>query len=250
MSNILKRAVQGIFGGLGLSIQETPSTRDMEPEFLRIFESVEKLTMTSVERAYGVFKAVEYLCRYEIPGDIVECGVWKGGSSMVAALALQAFGSRGERSLYLYDTYEGMAEPSSHDVDFRGRGAQGEWAKLQKDAGNSWCYASLDEVRRNLLSTGFPEDRLRFIKGKVEETIPREIPERIALLRLDTDWYESTRHELLHLFPRVARGGVLILDDYGHWKGAKEATDAYFRETKIPMLLSRLDYTGRMGIKQ
>jgi hypothetical protein len=86
------------------------------------------------------------------------------------------------------------------------------------------------------------------IAGKVEETLPEHAPESIALLRLDTDWYESTRHELEHLFPRVVAGGVLLLDDYGHWKGSRKAVDEYFAAQGITMLLNRVDYTGRLGI--
>ena len=109
--------------------------------------------------------------------------------------------------------------------------------------------AGFDEVRRNLASTGYPSDRLHFIRGRVEDTIPASAPESIALLRLDTDWYESTRHELTHLYPRLVRGGVLIIDDYGHWQGARQATDEYFSVLGSPVLLHRIDYTGRIAVK-
>ena len=83
----------------------------------------------------------------------------------------------------------------------------------------------------------------------MEETIPTHIPHAISLLRLDTDWYESTKHELTHLFPLLSPGGVIIIDDYGHWQGAKKAVDEYFEENKIKILLNRIDYTGRIGVK-
>jgi O-methyltransferase len=79
--------------------------------------------------------------------------------------------------------------------------------------------------------------------------LPEFAPECISLLRLDTDWYESTRHELIHLFSRISKGGVIIIDDYGHWKGAREAVDEYIRENNIKILLNRIDYTGRIGVK-
>ena len=72
------------------------------------------------------------------------------------------------------------------------------------------------------------------------------MPERIALLRIDTDWYESTRHELVHLYPRLSPGGVLIIDDYGHWQGARKAVDEYFQ---AGLFLNHIDYTGRLAIK-
>ena len=112
-----------------------------------------------------------------------------------------------------------------------------------------WSFSPIEETRRNVLSTGYSPDRVHFVKGPVEQTIPANAPETIALLRLDTDFYESTRHELIHLFPRLVPGGVLIIDDYGHWEGARQAVDEYFKENKIRMLLNRVDYTGRIGVK-
>jgi hypothetical protein len=105
-------------------------------------------------------------------------------------------------------------------------------------------------VQRNLAGTGYDLASVKFIKGKVEETIPAHAPARIALLRLDTDWYESTRHELAHLFPRLVPGGVLILDDYGHWQGSRRAVDEYMAEHGIPILLNRVDYTARIAVKR
>src|SRR5262249_2992396 len=144
-------------------------------------------------------------------------------------------------------TYAGMTAPSERDVDHTGEAA-GEMFR-ESDAGthNEWCYASLEDVRRNLLSTGYPPDRCHFIKGDVLETIPAADMPQIALLRLDTDWYESTLHELKHLSPCVDAGGVLIIDDYGHWQGCRQAVDEYFADR--PQLLFRIDYTGRMLVK-
>ena len=104
-------------------------------------------------------------------------------------------------------------------------------------------------VREVLLSTGYPAERIRIVKGEVEQTIPRQAPEELALLRLDTDWYASTAHELEHLYPRVGDGGVLIIDDYGHWEGARRAVDEYFEGAEDPILLNRIDYSGRIGVK-
>jgi len=99
------------------------------------------------------------------------------------------------------------------------------------------------------LSIGYPEQQIHFVEGLVEETLPAEAPEEIALLRLDTDWYSSTKHELEQLYPRLAPGGVLILDDYGHWQGARRAVDEYFAENQITLLLNRVDSTARIGVK-
>ena len=108
---------------------------------------------------------------------------------------------------------------------------------------------SEESVRATLLETGYPPERLHFVRGAVEETVPAAAPEQLALLRLDTDWYESTRHELVHLYPRLSDGGILIVDDYGHWEGCRRAVDEYFASDADPILLNRIDYTGRIAIK-
>jgi hypothetical protein len=154
------------------------------------------------------------------------------------------------RHLYLFDTFEGMPPPSMQDIDFRGTAAA---TILQNpDAPNFErvrAYATLDEVRANMHQTGYDPAYLHFIQGKVEATIPAQAPDTIALLRLDTDWYESTLHELEHLFPRLAPHGVLIIDDYGHWRGCHQATDEYIARSNVPILLNRIDYTGRIAVK-
>lgn len=221
---------------------------DMEPDFRDSFLRCQPFTMTSVQRMYALYQAVRYVGRAGIPGDVVECGVWRGGSSMLAALTLQAVGDM-SRMLWLYDTFEGMAKPEALDVDFRSVPAAGEWERNAKPDRNDWAYASLDEVEANMKSTGYPVGQLRYVKGKVEETLPAAAPPEIAVLRLDTDWFESTLHELRHLYPRLAPGGVLIIDDYGWWQGAKEATDRFVKESGAVLLMNKIDFTGRLAIK-
>jgi O-methyltransferase len=217
---------------------------------LQLIYEVKQFTMTSPERIYGLLAAIRYLEVNRILGDIVECGVWKGGSMMAVAKALLARKST-ERGLYLYDTFAGMTAPSERDSSkFERKATQESFDSMQKEDGTcKWCFSSLEETRRNVTSVGYPEQRIHFIKGPVEETIPNTIPGKIALLRLDTDFYESSKHEMVHLFPRLVSGGVLLLDDYGHWEGQRLAVDEYLSEHKIPLLLNRLDYAGRIGIK-
>ena len=151
-----------------------------------------------------------------------------------------------KRELYLFDTFEGMSEPTQEDVDYSGRGATDV---MRADPGSRALDAPLELVRKVMRETGYPEGRVRFVKGKVEDTIPSHAPVRISLLRLDTDWYASTKHELEHLYPRLSEGGVIIIDDYGHWRGSRQACDEYFAHTRTPILLHRIDYTGRIGLK-
>jgi len=222
---------------------------DLDGEFTEIYEKTKQFTMTSIGRMYSMYKATEYIINNNIPGDIVECGVWKGGSMMVSALTLLKMNDS-SRILYLYDTYEGMNKPTEKDVrNYDHKPALNIWKKSQEKGFNRWDYAPLDEVKNNLYSIKYPHNNIKFIQGKVENTIPNIIPEKISLLRLDTDFYESTYHELIHLYPRLSLNGVLIIDDYGYWKGQKEATDKYFKDNNIKILLNRIDEQGRIGIK-
>ena len=143
-----------------------------------------------------------------------------------------------------------MSTPTDLDVNFHGLKASNKFAKKKMDDGTTqWAYASLNEVKNNLLQTSYDKSKIHFIKGKVENTIPEKSPESISLLRLDTDWYESTKHELTHLFPRLSKNGIIIIDDYGHWRGCKKAVDEYFSENNINIFLNRVDYSARMGLK-
>ena len=220
---------------------------DIDDEARGVISTVAPYTMTSPERILALRDAVQHVCRHAIEGDVVECGVWRGGSMMAAAVTLLQEGHR--RRLHLFDTFEGMPPPGAEDRDIGGVAADELLADEDRQTGSTWAYGPLEDVRRNLFSTGYPPELIRFVPGRVEETIPAEAPERIAVLRLDTDWYESTRHELIHLFPRLSVGGVLIIDDYGHWKGARKAVDDYLAATGNRLLLSRIDYTGRMAVK-
>jgi O-methyltransferase len=244
-------SIQRLAGKLGFRIvRSSQAMQDMEPQFLEIYSLCSDFTMTSIERMYALYKAVEHLSLSKIPGEIVECGVWKGGSCMLVAHTLLSLGDT-DRNIYLYDTFAGMNEPTERDFSLPdGRSAGRRWRAAQRKDHNRFCYSPLEEVRVNLLSTGYPEDRMIFVEGEVEKTVPGVAASDIALLRLDTDWYESTRHELVHLFPRLVGGGVLIIDDYGYWAGSKKAVDEYFREHGFHMLLSRIDPNGRMGVKR
>jgi hypothetical protein len=215
-----------------------------------IFSKTRSFTMLSLERVLANLRAIEYIVQKRIPGDIVECGVWRGGSSMAMAMGLLRL-SDTDRTLWLYDTFQGMTDPTDSDKSHGGIGAAALLsAARQHEAPERsllLAYASLADVKGNMRTTGYPMSGIRFVKGPVEQTIPGTLPDRIALLRLDTDWYESTRHELVHLYPRLSCEGILIIDDYGHWQGARKAVDEYFAGSRT--FLSRIDYTGRLAVK-
>lgn len=220
----------------------------------RIIERALPYTITGVPRLAALIDSVRYCVQRELSGAFAECGVWRGGSVLAMILTLQELGVQ-DRDIYLYDTFEGMTKPSEHDVSHFDQPALETWESAREQRAQPWAeYFPSDEIdeasiRKTLLSTGYPAKRLKFVRGPVEETIPDRVPDTLALLRLDTDWYQSTRHELEHLYPRLAAGGVLIIDDYGHWDGARRAVDEYFAERPAP-LLNRIDYAGRIAIKQ
>lgn len=220
-------------------------TMNGDERFIEIYNKCKEYTMTSKERMYALYKAVEYIVDSEIEGDFVECGVWTGGSVMLIAYTLIEMGIT-NRKIYLYDTFEGMTEPTEEDYStFNRESVRETWESQEKIGG--WCSASLSEVKDNLSKTKYPSKNLIFIKGKVEDTLPKNVPNKIVLLRLDTDWYESTKHELIYLYPLLNKHGVLIIDDYGHFAGSKKAVDGYFLKKSI--LLNRIDYSGVIGVK-
>lgn len=209
-----------------------------------LYAQVKPYTMVEPLRCYALYQAMQYIIHNQIPGDFAECGVWKGGSAMLMALCLKQAGIT-DRKIYLYDTFEGMTRPGEED----GAAEKMEWEKRKKnDSVSDWCAAPLQEVEMNLQRTGYPAAQLVYIKGRVEDTLPGNLPKQLALLRLDTDWYASTRQELLHLYPLLVPKGVLLIDDYGAWEGAKKAVDEYFSSPGSPYL-HRIDWTGRLLIK-
>ena len=221
---------------------------DVDPKVLAIFARVKPFTMTSPERIIALCEAVRYVDKHKIAGAFVECGVWRGGSSLAAALMFAGLGD-GSREFYLFDTFEGMSAPTEFDKRARDAAPAASLLATSDRDEKIWCVSSLEEVRANLSNAGCPMERTHLVEGRVEDTIPGAAPAEIAILRLDTDWYESTRHELEHLYARLAVGGVLIIDDYGAWEGARRAVDEYIGAGKVQILLNRIDETGRVGVK-
>lgn len=246
----LRRAIHKMLDRFGYEIRRQEivprGASDAERDLVL---AVKPYTMTDAPRILGLRDAVRYVIEHDIPGSIVECGVWRGGSMMSVALTLLELGVT-DRDLYLFDTYEGMTEPTEEDRAEDGRHANEIWEQRSGGAPMSaWCRAGLKEVQKNMRTTGYPEERMHFVPGDVANTIPEEAPEQIALLRLDIDWYESTRHTMEHLYPCVPTRGILLLDDYGHWVGAKKAVDEYFEANGPAPYMARLDYAARVIVK-
>ena len=220
----LSKIINYPLGLLGLKLSSLSKEREKEEEsmialkdidddkdFQQVYAKIKAYTMVEPERCYALYQAVRYIIRNGIQGDFAECGVWKGGSVMLIAYILLEAGIT-DRKIYLYDTFEGMSKPGEKD----GEREKAEWEKNKVNGQlNNWCLSPLEEVQANMATTRYPKENIIFIKGKVEQTIPGALPAKISLLRLDTDWYESTKHELNHLYPLLEKGGILIIDDYG-----------------------------------
>lgn len=207
-------------------------------------------TMTGPPKLEPLVEAVRYVVHNDIPGEIVECGVWRGGSMEAMALTLGSLGET-SRELHLFDTFEGMPPPTDEDKHRRGDGttitAADALATSPRDS-KYWAVAGLDDVRAAMDESGYPPDMVHYHVGMVEDTIPGEAPGQIAILRLDTDWYTSTKHELETLYDRLSPGGVLMLDDYGDWEGARKATDEWMEATGERLFLVPMG-TGRIALK-
>lgn len=187
-----------------------------------------KYTKSSEARLAAMRDCLLAIERERLAGDVVECGVWRGGNIILARKLAP------ERLCWLFDTFSGMTEPG--ELDRKPNGARALDAYRAKPASQPWAAASLDDVRSYFAETGTLDDeRLRFVVGPVEQTLrdPAHVPERIALLRLDTDWHASTKIELEILYPRLAPGGFLIVDDFGHWLGARKAVEDYFAGSPV-----------------
>lgn len=202
-------------------------------------------SMASWERLYANINSVKYLATSQIEGSIVECGVWRGGSMLTMLETLKQC-SETSRDVYLYDTFTGMSSPTNEDGNF----ASKKFKELQTgEEKSNWCCADLDDVKSTINLCDYPKEKIHYIKGKIEDTVPGVIPDKISLLRLDMDWHDPTLHALDHMYSRVSNGGVIIIDDYGHWDGCRLAVNTFFKKNNSPILLNRIDYTGRIGIK-
>jgi O-methyltransferase len=227
--------------------------KDFTPREKCILLEANLVTIATHEAIVELSRAVDYILANNIGGALIECGVFQGGNAVVMIRTLLNAGVT-DRDIYLYDTFEGFPKPEAIDFEYEHGPALETWQKHKKpgdqsEDGSDWLRYPLEKVQERVLSLGYPAERIHFVKGLVENTIPQQTPEKIALLRLDTDFYRSTKHELIHMYPRLQRGGILIIDDYGALHGARVATDEYLKENNIPFFPARIDEHVRIGVK-
>ena len=205
----------------------------------------------SRQAVVSLIRGVDYIVANDIPGAFVECGVFRDANIVAMIRRLQDHGIS-DREIYLYDTFEGMPRPDAIDTYIDGEPAIRVWEarKDEQGIGSDWVRCDIEDVQERVFALGYPKDKLHFVKGLVEETIPGTIPDSISLLRLDTDFYSSTSHELKHMYERLAPKGLLIIDDYGAFAGARQATDEFFEELGQRPYLARVDAHVRFIVKQ
>ena len=219
----------------------------VDPIFIEMMKRVGPYSMHAnngdIENIYAWYRDIHYILKYNIPGAIVECGVWRGGMMMLAALIGEEVGER--RDLWLYDTFAGVTEPTIED-GFEVNRTYHYW----KSKGDAWGFGgSMGKVSKNMGKTGY-QGWVGYVKGDVLETIPKSVPNEIAALRIDVDLYRPTKHCLEHLYPLLSVGGVLVLDDYGCFDGARQAVDDYIEKSDLQLLLSRVGRTVYEATKQ
>ena len=245
------KAVKEILNKLGYDLKKVSNQFPAEstPEEKELIESSCKYSTTGIIRMWALVQSIKYIHKKNIDGDMVECGIWKGGNVILMKKMIEKYNLKNK--VYGYDTFEGMPDATIWDIDYKGNDASNLMRNSKKDESvrNIHAYASLTAVENNIRDSVGSMDGINLIQGKVEETLreKKNLPKKISILRLDTDWYESTKAELETLYPRVEKGGIVIIDDYGHFKGAKKAVDEYFGDQKP--FMHYVDYTCRLFIK-
>ncbi|WP_018503386.1 TylF/MycF family methyltransferase [Parafrankia discariae] len=191
-------------------------------------------TMTGVRRMESLQYCVEQVLRDGVAGDLIETGVWRGGSCILMRGVLAAYGDT-ERTVWVADSFEGLPPPDP--------------ARYAADAGdthhqNRALAVSLEEVRDNFRRYGLLDGQVRFLKGWFRDTLPAAPIDRLAVLRLDGDMYESTVDALRGLYPKLSPGGFCVVDDYGAIEGCRAAVDDFRRTAGIEEEIVRIDWTG------
>jgi|TARA_B110000259_G_C14000573_1_gene396093 hypothetical protein len=260
MYKIFLRLRKSILKKFGLKIEliENNSLKYLYPEAtdseINLAEMAAKFSLTSYDRIFSLMRSIQHIDNNNIEGDFVECGVWKGGNLILFKKMIEKLNIKNKK-IYGFDTFEGMSKPTDDDSDadgFLGGFKAEHYMKTQKkdiNIDNIHAYAPIDMVEQNFNNNTEDKNNLVLVKGKVEDTlkISSNIPDKISILRLDTDWYESTKIELEVLYPRLVKNGVLIIDDYGEWSGSRKATNEYFKGKKIAMF--KIDRAARLIFK-
>lgn len=232
-----------------------------EKEAFEAMQVISSNTMLPYEPLVTLFEQVVYCDKNNIEGDFVECGTWKGGATGMMALATLKYGSS-RRNLHLFDAFQEICQPDEeHDskeiIDEIKRLVKikhfGEDLKPLAGVYDQFGGPGTLSENKKLLEQviGYPVDHLHYHIGWFQDTVPVDAGNisKIAILRLDGDWYQSTKVCLDHLYDKVVKSGIVIIDDYGYNIGCKEAVDEFFSERKIAPILNYINSTCRYFIK-
>jgi hypothetical protein len=244
LKKFVNNALEEMFGYTISKSYDLDLDRRLSALEASIIKRVRDRTMTNANSIVNLISATNYISKFGVEGAFVECGVWRGGSAMAFCLASMNLGMN-DRDVYLMDTFEGFTNVSERDYQLSDRRSAKELFDVDP---NYICSASLEDVKIGIAETQYPSERVHYLVGDIVETSPNCLPKEIAVLRLDTDYYESTLWELKHLFPRVSKNGIIIIDDYDHWSGAREACDEYFSSNDQNIFMMHMEY-GRLIFK-
>lgn len=216
--------------------RETYPDLDYDEDFWRLYEIAKPFSLLQIVGFHNIYSSIRYVAQRNIPGDFVECGVFLGGASIFAALARDLFGLE-DRKVYLYDTFCGFPEGTADYVKSKGRIVEGHRTD-----------SFLEDVKANIAHCNVRPGSYEIVVGPVEETlVTGPVPEKVSILRLDTDFYASTKAEFEALYPKLVSRGVLIVDDYGTWDGVRKATEEALANE--PVMLHRISHSIRSAIK-
>ncbi len=250
-NNFLKKIIKKTFNYFNLEIKRLNSFEDRFKDSIaeishddeKILKKISNIVLSSRANQWSIIQSLEYISRKNISGSIVECGVFRGGSLILICLIAERLNL--DKKIYGYDTFEeGFSELSEFDLDPKGK-------KVENTNTDKNFFPTKMEVINNFekykVSSKFMPN---LVKGKTQITLQdnKNVPNEISFLRLDTDIYEPTLDQLNRLYPKLSKGGILHIDDYGHCPGVKKAVDEYFNSKKI--WLHRVDYTCRFLIKE
>lgn len=191
-------------------------------------------TMIGLKRLDNLEFCIEKVITNGVPGDLIETGVWRGGATIFMRAVLKAYGVT-DRYVWVADSFEGLPPP--------------ETGKYPHDAGDRLHEArelavSLKEVKANFERYGLLDEQVRFLKGWFRDSLPAAPIERLAVLRLDGDMYESTMDTLVNLYPKLSNGGYAIVDDYGAIPACRQAVNDYRSANAITEKIHNIDWTG------
>jgi O-methyltransferase len=231
---IFKIPIQKILSFLNLKLTQIDKLPvETNKKIKKFIDISAEFSMTGHQRMYLLSQAILNTKENNLDGAFVECGVWRGGNILLYQL-LNGFYNL-NKNIFAYDTFQGMTTPKDVDINYRGESANKILLanKKSENIRNEYCFSTIDTVKKNILKYSKLEN-INFIIGPVEKTLllEKNLPKKISILRLDTDWYSSTKIELEVLYPRLVKGGILIIDDYGYWQGSRKAVDEYFFNKK------------------